>query len=100
MCIRDSNKTEDLILMSPEKFLKQYNIEARVNSEVVKIQRNEKKILVRDHASGREYEESYDKLILSPGARPILPRSIEGIDKEHVFTARSVTCLLYTSRCV
>ncbi|MDR9769404.1 FAD-dependent oxidoreductase [Acetomicrobium sp.] len=92
------NKTEDLILMSPEKFLKQYNIEARVNSEVVKIQRNEKKILVRDHASGREYEESYDKLILSPGARPILPRSIEGIDKEHVFTARSVTDIdrLYT----
>ena len=36
-------QTEDLILMSPEKFLKQYNIEARVNSEVVKIQRNEKK---------------------------------------------------------
>lgn len=92
------NKTEDIILMSPEKFLKQYNIEARVNSEVVKIQRNEKKILVRDHASGREYEESYDKLILSPGARPILPRSIEGIDKEHVFTARSVTDIdrLYT----
>ena len=92
------NKTEDLILMSPEKFLKQYNIEARVNSEVVKIQRNEKKLLIRDHASGREYEESYDKLILSPGARPILPRSIEGIDKEHVFTARSVTDIdrLYT----
>ena len=54
--------------------------------------------MVRDHASGREYEESYDKLILSPGARPILPRSIEGIDKEHVFTARSVTDIdrLYT----
>lgn len=91
-------KTEDLILMSPEKFLKQYNIEARVNNEVIKIKRNEKKILVKDHASGREYEESYDKLILSPGAYPILPKSIEGVDKEHVFTARNVVDIdrLYT----
>ena len=80
----------DLILMSPEKFKKQFNIEARVNNEVIKIKRAEKKILVRDLETGEEYEESYDKLILSPGARPIVPASIEGVEQKHVFTVRNV----------
>ena len=80
----------DLILMSPEKFKKQFNIEARVNNEVIKIKRAEKKILARDLETGREYEESYDKLILSPGARPIVPASIEGVKQKHVFTVRNV----------
>ncbi|EOD01223.1 FAD-dependent oxidoreductase [Caldisalinibacter kiritimatiensis] len=82
--------SEELVLMSPEKFKKQYNIEARVNSEVIKIKREEKKVVVKDLISGEIYEEAYDKLVLSPGANPILPRSIEGIDSEHVFTVRNV----------
>ncbi|MEA4988868.1 MAG: FAD-dependent oxidoreductase [Anaerovorax sp.] len=81
--------SNDLILMNPEKFKKQYNIEARVNSEVIKINKEEKKILVRD-TSGQEYEESYDYLVLSPGASPILPLSIEGINGSNVFTVRNV----------
>ena len=82
--------SQDLVLMSPEKFKKQYNIEARVNSEVVRIDRDSKKITVRDLTNGEDYGEAYDKLVLSPGASPILPRSIEGIDSQHVFTVRNV----------
>ncbi|WP_035291043.1 FAD-dependent oxidoreductase [Clostridium sp. KNHs214] len=81
---------DDLVLMCPEQFKKQYNIEARVNSEVIKIKREEKKIVVKNLLTGEEYEESYDKLVLSPGANPILPRSIEGIDGSNVFTVRNV----------
>lgn len=82
--------SQDLVLMNPEKFKKQYNIEARVNSEVVRIDRDSKKIIVKDLTTGEDYEEAYDKLVLSPGASPILPRSIEGIDSQHVFTVRNV----------
>lgn len=81
---------DDLVLMCPKQFKKQYNIEARVNSEVVKIKREEKKIVVKNLITGEEYEESYDKLVLSPGANPILPRSIEGITGPNVFTVRNV----------
>ncbi|SKC90809.1 FAD-dependent oxidoreductase [Maledivibacter halophilus] len=83
-------KSEDLVLMCPEKFKSQYNIEARVNSEVTKIKREDKKIVVKNLETGEEYEESYDKLVLSPGANPIRPRSIEGINGSNVFTVRNV----------
>lgn len=81
---------DSLVLMSPEQFKKQYNIEARVNSEVTKIKREEKKIVVKNVLTGEEHEECYDKLVLSPGANPILPRSIEGITGANVFTVRNV----------
>lgn len=82
--------SDDLVLMSPEQFKNQYNIEARVNTEVLKINREEKTILVRNVLTGEEHEEAYDELVLSPGANPILPKSIEGIEKDHVFTVRNV----------
>ncbi len=81
---------DSLVLMCPEQFKNQYDIEARVNSEVVKINREEKTVLVKNVETGEEYTESYDKLFLSPGANAILPRSIEGISSEHVFTVRNV----------
>ncbi len=81
---------EDLVLMYPDKFKKRYNIEARVNSEVIKINREDKKIVVKNLETGEVYEEAYDKLVLSPGANPILPKSIEGIEGSHVFTVRNV----------
>ena len=81
--------SEDLILMNPTKFKKQYNIEARVNSEVTKIHRDEKTIQVKDLKTGEEYKEGYDILVLSPGAKPIVP-PIEGADLPHVFTIRNV----------
>ncbi|HBR02913.1 MAG TPA: pyridine nucleotide-disulfide oxidoreductase [Ruminiclostridium sp.] len=82
--------SDNLVMMRPEKFKKQYNIEARVNSEVININREEKKITVKNLVSGEEYEESYDKLVLSPGANPVCPKSIDGIMEPDVFTIRNV----------
>ncbi len=80
---------EDLVLMDSTTFLKQYNIEARVNSEVKAINAIIKTVTVINLETGEEYEESYDKLILSPGASPIVP-PIKGIEKVPVFTIRNV----------
>ena len=86
--IEDSNS---LVLMTPAKFKKQHAIDVRVNSEVIAIHRDEKKVVVLDHSTNTSYEESYDKLILAPGADPILPKSIRGIDLPHVYVIRNVT---------
>jgi len=85
--VDDSDK---LIMMDPKRFKAQYDIEARVNSEVIKIKREAKKIVVKNLLTGEEYEEAYDKLVLSPGANAILPRSIEGITGTNVFSVRNV----------
>lgn len=80
---------EELVLMSPDKFSCQYNIDARVASEVMSIDRVAKTILVTNIETGEEYTESYDKLILSPGAKPIVP-PIPGLDKVNSFSIRNV----------
>lgn len=79
-----------LVLMTPEGFKNSYDIEVRVNSEVCGIDRTLRKIRIKDSVSGREYEESYDELVLSPGSYPIRPKSIEGVSLPHVFTVRNV----------
>ena len=79
-----------LIMMWPEGFRKSHDIEVRVRNEVIGIDRENKKIKVRDLNDGREYEETYDKLVLSPGASPIMPASIKGIDSPNVFSVRTV----------
>jgi len=81
---------DNLVLMCPTQFKKQYNIEARVNTEVLRILPEKKAVLAKNLETGEEYEESYDKLFLSPGANPIVPKSIEGIDSENVFVVRNV----------
>ncbi|WP_077620683.1 FAD-dependent oxidoreductase [Bacillus sinesaloumensis] len=81
--------SEKLVLMSPEMFKNRYNIEARVHQEVIKINRELKTITVKDWVTNNTYEESYDKLVLSPGATPIRP-NIEGINNSNVFTVRNV----------
>ncbi len=82
--------SEQLVLMSPEKFKNQYNIEVRTQQEVVSIDRQKKTVSVKNLIDGSAYEENYDTLILSPGASPIVPKSIDGVDKAHVFTVRNV----------
>ena len=82
-------KAESLVLMSPEKFLKQFNITARANSEVVSINRPAKTVTVKNLTDGSSYQESYDKLILSPGAKPIVP-PIPGLELVNVHTVRNV----------
>lgn len=84
--VEDSNS---LVLMTPEQFKAQYNIEARVNNEVIKINRDKKEVIVRNTITGEEYSENYDKLILSPGATPIIP-PIKGIENVNAFTVRNV----------
>lgn len=80
---------EDLVLMNPELFLKQYNIDARVNSEVISIDRLNKTVRIKKTDKEEEYIETYDKLILSPGASPIVPK-LEGIDQVNLYTVRNV----------
>ena len=80
---------EDLVLMNPELFYKQYHIEARINSEVTAIDRKNKNVTVRNIADGKTYMETYDKLILSPGAAPII-FPIPGMESANVFTVRNV----------
>jgi len=87
---RTVKQADDLVLMCPTKFKSQYNIDARVNSEVVKINPEAHTVLVKDLLTNEEYEESYDKLFVSPGANPVLPRAIKGIDRENVFSVRNV----------
>lgn len=82
--------SDDLVLMDPQRFEMSYGIEARVQQEVISIDREAKKVHVYNHLSDENYEEAYDVLVLSPGACPILPKSIEGIDAENVFAVRNV----------
>lgn len=84
--IQDKDK---LLVMTPYKLKALLNIEARVNSEVVKINRDKKTVTVFDKVLNKKYEESYDKLVLSPGAEPFKP-NIEGINDERIFTVRSL----------
>lgn len=83
------NDADKLVLMSAEKFKAQYNIDARINSEVIFIDRENKEVEVKNYLTGEVYREGYDKLILSPGAKPIVP-NIPGIDKVNIFTIRNV----------
>jgi len=83
------SRIDNLLMMTPEKFINQYNIEARVNNEVINIDREKKEVEVKDLSNGKTYRESYDKLVLSPGAKPIVP-NIPGIDKIQPFTLRNV----------
>lgn len=83
------DRKEKLVLTSPETFKKRYKIDARVNQEVIHINRAEKTVTVQNLLTGETYDESYDKLILAPGAKPIVP-NLEGITNPNVFTIRNV----------
>lgn len=80
---------EDLTLQTPESFKSRFNIDVRVFNEAIKINSDEKAVIVKNIATGEEYSLKYDNLILSPGAEPIKP-SIKGIDANHVFTLRNI----------
>jgi NADPH-dependent 2,4-dienoyl-CoA reductase/sulfur reductase-like enzyme/rhodanese-related sulfurtransferase len=80
---------EELLLETPESFLKKINVEVRNHTEALSIDRENKKILVRDRKNIEDYNLDYDYLILSPGANPFVP-PVEGFDKEGVKTLRNV----------
>lgn len=86
--------SDQLIMMTPGAFRKRFNIEVRVESEAVAISPEAKTVRVRNVHTGQEYDESYDKLVLSPGAQPIVPKSLAGADRANVFTVRNVTDII------
>ena len=87
--IGDVIKDESLLtLQTPQSFKKRFNIDVKVKHEVIKIIKEEKKVVVKDLESGTIFTENYDKLLLSPGAKPIKLNFAEGNDK--IFTLRNV----------
>ena len=79
---------EDLTLQTPEGFYRRFRIKAKVGHEVTDIDAKSKTVSVIDLKTGASFTESYDKLILSPGAKPILPDSYT--ENERTFTLRTV----------
>ena len=79
---------DDLILQTPEGFFRRFKIKAKVNHEVVDIDPINKTVLVTDLTTNTTFVENYDKLILSPGAKPILPDFY--IKSNRIFTLRTV----------
>ena len=79
----------DLTLQTPESFYARFRINVRVRQEVTSIDRAAKTVSVRPLDGGSPYTEHYDKLILSPGARPVKP-PLPGVDSARVFTLRTV----------
>ena len=79
---------KDLLVQTPEKFNKRFNVDVRIKQEVIKIDRKEKKVIIRNIETNKNYEESYDKLVLSPGAKPINP--FKDINNEKIRTLRNV----------
>lgn len=81
---------DNLLLMSPEEFKNQYNIDALVDHEVLSIDRENKKVVVKDVVSGESFEETYDELVIATGASAIRPKNIVGVDKDNVFPLKTV----------
>ena len=83
-------KQKEALLVTPPALLrKRFRIDVRTSSEVTQIHPQEKVIQIRNHLTGESYTETYDKLVLSPGASP-KKFSIEGIDLPGIFTVRNV----------
>lgn len=86
---RTIDEREKLLVTTPESLKGMLNIDARPNSEVVAIDRESKNVLVREYPDGREYRENYDKLVLAPGAEPIVP-PLPGVDLDGVFILHNI----------
>jgi NADPH-dependent 2,4-dienoyl-CoA reductase/sulfur reductase-like enzyme/rhodanese-related sulfurtransferase len=80
---------EDLLVKTPKSLHSRFNLDVRVNSEVVSIDREAKTVNVHELANGREYTLPYDALVISTGAAPLTP-PIPGIERDGHFTVRNV----------
>ena len=80
---------KELTLQTPESFYNRFRIEAKVNHEVIDINPDTKTVTVRNLNTGVEFEDSYDKLLLSPGAKAVKP-DITGIGMDNIFSLRTV----------
>lgn len=80
---------QKLLVTTPQRLRERFNLDVRTRSSVEAIDRVAKSVRIHDLATGRQYDESYDKLILAPGAAPIRP-PLPGIDLPGVFTLRNL----------
>ena len=81
--------SDELTLQTPESFWSRFRISVKTNHEVTGINASEKTVTVKNLLTGEEWNETYDKLLLSPGAKPVKP-NLSGINSEKVFTLRTV----------
>ncbi|MGI5916426.1 MAG: FAD-dependent oxidoreductase [Anaerolineae bacterium] len=79
-----------LLVSTPEKLCDEFNIDVRTEQEVVRIDREARQVEVRDLQSGELYRQSYDRLILAPGAAPLVP-PIPGVTLDDVYTLRTMS---------
>jgi NADPH-dependent 2,4-dienoyl-CoA reductase/sulfur reductase-like enzyme/rhodanese-related sulfurtransferase len=82
-------KRDNLLLTTPAALKARYNIDVRTMSEVIAIDPANKAVQVKEHQTGKILTESYDSLILSPGAEPVRPR-LEGMNGDRIFSLRSI----------
>jgi NADPH-dependent 2,4-dienoyl-CoA reductase/sulfur reductase-like enzyme/rhodanese-related sulfurtransferase len=82
-------KREDLLVTTAEAFRDRYNIDIRIFSEVIAINTKNKQVEVKNIKTGETYKESYDKIILSPGAEPVKP-PFKGIELNNIFNLRNI----------
>ena len=80
---------EELTLQTPESFFRRFRIHMKVRHEVTAIHPEKKTVSVKNLETGAVFEESYDKLLLSPGAKPVWP-DLPGMDSDRLFTLRTV----------
>ncbi|QIA66015.1 FAD-dependent oxidoreductase [Vibrio astriarenae] len=85
----DIKERSKLLLQTPESFLARFNVDVRVTSEVTSINRNAKTVTVKNLITGESYQESYDFLLLSPGAAPVTP-PIPGLDNPLTHSLRNI----------
>lgn len=79
---------DDLLVQTPEKFKERFNIDVRIKQEVIKIDKKNKQVEIRKNDTKETYFETYDKLVLSPGAEPINP--FKEVKSDRIFTIRNV----------
>ena len=82
-------KKSALTLQTPQSFNSRFNVDVRVWNEVTAIDPEKKQVTVHNVQTGEDYTESYDELILSPGAAPLVPK-MDGVDDPRVFTLRNI----------
>lgn len=80
---------DELLVQTPQNLKARFNLDVRVNTEVVAIDRAAQRVKVREQQTGREYEQPYDALVLSTGAAPVKP-PIPGIDRPNHFVVRNI----------
>ncbi|MCE9546877.1 MAG: FAD-dependent oxidoreductase [Planctomycetia bacterium] len=82
-------KRDKLLVVTPERLRARFNLDVRVRTSAEAIDRQSRRVRLHDLATGRVYDETYDKLILSPGAAPLRP-PIPGADLPEIFTLRNL----------